>query len=480
MTKKDMKISEYFSLWKQQPELDFVDIYVDKDTPLFIDPWAIRQSWDDFSNLCHSIISSFFSSLLDKIRLGDKSWALDMLWWLGEPSETHLGLSKNSISWAWVWNDKANLIFDALSESEAVQTWFLNDLEDTALLIEWIKEDTISDIVTNLLRYQLIKYTQEQCNIYWINLRLLPSGYYWNDTDNEWQANKEEMLVVNWKKVILVPKFFVRKTLTIDIAQYYNFDVLEFEQALHLDSWSSLCKTLKDWSKRSPSKKSLQEYHPDNKKKYVYNFTKNNPKVLSDFKKKKSDINDVITNALIDDDINTNDIIDSLIESLKKLRSGKKDAYEYEKVTGGIIELVFYPYLFKPEYQFRMIDWLKIVDISYLNSASTWFFSDLAKTNIACREIYFECKNYTWDVKNQELDQLNWRFRDKVSEVWFIVCRDIKNKIDFNKRIQYLTKQSHYILLLEDKDLIQLLEYKKVWKDSEIDNYLNKKLEELI
>lgn len=477
----NITVAEHFWLKKTQAELDFINIYIEKDIPLFLDPWAIRQWGDDFSLLCHSIISSFFEELLNKIRKNDKSWALYMLTWLHEPSETHLWLSKNSISWSWIWVDKANEIFNKLKDSEAVQTWFLNDLEDTALMIEWIKEDNISDIVTNLIRFQLIKYTQEQCNIHWINMRNnTPTWYYWNSKSLEWESSKEDILIINWKKVILVPKLFARKTLAINFSDYYNFEVLDFEQALHLDAWTSLCKTLKSWKKIAPSKKALKDYHPNNKKQFIYEFSKKHPKVLSDYKKKRSELYTSLSNETIVEDFDLRKRVDELIWELKLISTWKKDAYKYENLIVSILEIILYPDLYKPTIQERISDWLKIIDISYENTANHWFFSDITKAKIACRKIYFECKNYSWDLKNPEFDQLNWRFSDKVSEIWFLVCRKVYNKIDFMTRTKYFVGQKHFIIWLEDEDLVLLLNYKADWKSNEIYKFLNQKLNYLI
>jgi hypothetical protein len=74
---------------------------------------------------------------------------------------------------------------------------------------------------------------------------------------------------------------------------------------------------------------------------------------------------------------------------------------------------------------------------------------------------------------------LNWRFSDKICEIWFIVCRKIDNQSKYKSRVDFYTKQQHYIVSLEDKDLILLLNFKKEWKTDEINKYLNWRLNDL-
>ena len=55
-----MKISELFGITKSQHELDFVDVDIDSDTPLFLDPYFIAKN--DFPLVCERKV--IFGSLL--------------------------------------------------------------------------------------------------------------------------------------------------------------------------------------------------------------------------------------------------------------------------------------------------------------------------------------------------------------------------------------------------------------------------------
>lgn len=284
MKKKSITISEKLKLNKEQYELDFVNIYLDKDLPLFIDPWAIRQWNDQVSINSHNLISHFFEYLLDLIKNQDKSNAINILDWLHEPSETNLGLSKKG-KWLAIWKWQANDIYEKLLASKAIKTWLISDLEDTALMIDWIKEDKISDIVTNIIRWELIKYTQNQCILHWINLRKNTiTWFYWDIEKNDWISNRTDMLIIDNKPILLIPKHFVTKNLSINYDNFYNFDILEFEQRRHLDMGSSLCRSIK-WEIKAPFKNVINDEIKVNKKEYIYTFSKDNPEVLEEYKR---------------------------------------------------------------------------------------------------------------------------------------------------------------------------------------------------
>ena len=74
-----------------------------------------------------------------------------------------------------------------------------------------------------------------------------------------------------------------------------------------------------------------------------------------------------------------------------------------------------------------------------------------------------ECKNYSEDPKNPELDQLSGRFSVNSTKFGILVCREITNKNIFIKRCRDLWKQKkELILLLTDIDIINILKEIKI------------------
>jgi len=66
-----MRFSSFFNLGKRQNELDFVDIPLDTDIQLFIDPYALSTRNDRFAIECNNIIVNFFQRVIDDIKNGN-------------------------------------------------------------------------------------------------------------------------------------------------------------------------------------------------------------------------------------------------------------------------------------------------------------------------------------------------------------------------------------------------------------------------
>src|SRR5437879_5680725 len=87
-------VSDFYELGRGQEALDFVDVNVVGDTPVYIDPTAIRLLRTDWTDRCVSLLQDFFSELLNTIRAGQVSRGEHLLQGLREPNETKLGLSQ--------------------------------------------------------------------------------------------------------------------------------------------------------------------------------------------------------------------------------------------------------------------------------------------------------------------------------------------------------------------------------------------------
>jgi hypothetical protein len=68
-TNEDMKtLSEHFGLNRAQAELDFVDVPINGDLGLFVDPFTFTVRDDAWSFACNESVLSFFSAALDCVR----------------------------------------------------------------------------------------------------------------------------------------------------------------------------------------------------------------------------------------------------------------------------------------------------------------------------------------------------------------------------------------------------------------------------
>jgi hypothetical protein len=64
------KFSAAFHLVRSQPELDFVDVSLNTDNQLFVDPFPLSQKADRWSQEAHLTVVTFFQSIIDSIRQG--------------------------------------------------------------------------------------------------------------------------------------------------------------------------------------------------------------------------------------------------------------------------------------------------------------------------------------------------------------------------------------------------------------------------
>jgi hypothetical protein len=483
-----MRFSEYFDLDKKQNELDFVDVPIDTDIPLFIDPFALSKKDDEFSLEASQIVSSFFQEVVDTIRAGNGVLAKRMLAKLSEPNDTHFGLSSGSSRGKGVSGKQSVDLFTALKNSQAVKTGFIHDLQDCELVIPGISEDKISDIVTNLIKVLLISYTYEQCKLLNIPTRSVASSCYWNAIDREWEENYVDLPIVKVdtveSKVILVPKSISRYNLMFNHSRYYHGFVLEYLQRQHIRENSPLVHICKNGAVKVYKKalKARPEYRLT--KEFLYNFSNDHPEVLDSYRDKLSKKR---MYSITDDQIEKRQRkqkyfnVVELISKLQSIGPGPDNATTYHDAIVGILTAIFYPYLTNPHKETPLHDGRKRVDISFINSAESGFFFQITNQGIASLRIFFECKNYSREMGNPELDQMAGRFSPRRGKLGFIVCRSVQDRQLLVQRCRDTANDERgIIIILDDSDIISLLNFRKNNDDHSITAFLNAKLNELI
>lgn len=454
-----MKISDIFNLDAKQSELDFIDIDVEKDTPLFIEPALLSKSRDEWSRDVHDTVKSFFQKFVDYVRQGHLGKARALFNHLHEPNETCLGLSKGKPRGAAIGSINADMLFDSIVRSKAVKSGVVTSLQDFRLFIRNIDKDKISDMITNIIRYQLITYTQEQCKLWNISLREnTATGFFWDLETEQWQQAFDEMLVVNDKKILLVPKSAVSFSKNYTPRKFYDKFLLEYLQYEHVTSNSRLIQERRDGTPYV-TKKSLKEsgYAPYDDD-FLLEFIEKHSDVFEDFKKWITENIKPLNNENISDDRRA-DIAKYLIAKLSSTKTGPNFASKYHRLTVGIIEFLFYPSLSKPRVEQEINTGRKRIDIVFQNSADSGFFYSLPTVHqIPCGYIFLECKNYSKDVKNPELDQLSGRFDINRGRFGILLCRKVNDMKTLLLRCRDTYEQGNGLMLpIVDDDLLQML-----------------------
>ena len=455
--------SEHFALGHSQPELNFVDIDLADDLPVLVDPFAISIYSDELSRRCNDAIVWFFQAAIQAMREGREDQAVQMLGHLSEPNETRLGVSQARPQGRGVSGKQAFDLYRSIANSQAARTGLVTQISECDLFIEGIGPDKISDMTTNIIRDYLIEYTGQQCALHNVATLNTPSGLIFDHERWMWREHYRQLPRYGGQRVILVPKSFVRRNLAFNSQDYLNKHVLEFLQAEHLDARSGLAEVLKNGSLRV-TKKSLKENYPCTKQ-WMAEFTQANPEVLQSYKEimtrlAKAERQKEIDWLNADIAFNEGNFAQALIESLMRIPPGNDHATAYHQLMIGTVECLFWPHLTTPVKEAEINEGRKRIDIMYTNSADGGFFHRMATlANIVAHKVPVECKNYSKDPANPEVDQLAGRFAPNRGRLGFFVYRTTDDRERLIARCRDSAIEGRgFMLPLGDQEIIEMLD----------------------
>ena len=276
------RFSDYFGISKGQSQLDFVDVPLDTDIELYVDPYALHVSPVDWLRSCGDLVANYFDVLIQALKAKDHTRAMSLISNLHEPNETRLGQSKGKPRGRGWGQVQAKQLYDRLSSSKAVSSGKLQDLGDFELLVPGIGSDKISDLAINVIRGELTAYTKEQCDLYGIPTEFVAAGGLWNPEQQRWEGHYAHLPVYENGGVLLVPKVAVRRRLVPDSKEFYDQYVLRFLEAEHLHARDSLVYTLKNGNPKVYLS-DLRAKYPVSKE-FLFDFSEKNPSVLKSYK----------------------------------------------------------------------------------------------------------------------------------------------------------------------------------------------------
>jgi hypothetical protein len=457
-----VRVSDYYKLGRTQPTLDFVDVDVRGDATVFLDPRALRLVRSPWADECVALIQNFFRTVLQAINEGNHKRARSLLQILREPNETHLGLSKGRARGRAIGRQSARDVWQALAKSEAVKSGLLEDLEDTILMVEGIAADIISDIATNIIREPLIRYTQRAAEYYQIALdEQVDSGPMWNPLVREWHSELVALPVTKWGKLLLVPKVIVRRRMDYDVDEYYRHYLLQYLREIELSANTELVHLLRDGRQRVTNKELIAKYGSG--KSAIVRETRRHPEILDQYRKAKRRVyQPPLDHSQIAESEGT-PVPDwaALLHSLKRVPPGRESSTEFERAIESLLTALFYPSLTNPQVQYEIHEGRKRIDITYTNAATEGFFYWLA-LHYSAPQVFVECKNYTRELGNPELDQISGRFSPSRGQFGIIVCRGFQDKQDFVERCRDTANdQRGFIVPVDDASLEQLVTERK-------------------
>jgi hypothetical protein len=350
-------------------------------------------------------------------------------------------------------------LIEALRTSKAVESGYLKDLEDTALLVDGIGRDIVSDITTSVIRAHLIEYTQNQCRFYEMPMEQQHSGPYWDADNKYWDQGIVDLPRAGDNKLILVPKSIVRADLTVDKGKYFRGYLRPYFEQMELEKASSdLVRVLKNKTRKVELGK-LADRIGTNKSAIVVH-TQQFPQALDQY---RNDLdltpNPVLGDAELHDKIKTPRVnVREMLEMIRAIAPGPGGASLYHRAVAKLLTAIFDTYLGNMQIELELHSGIKRVDIRYDNVATDGFFGWLA-THYSSAYVVVECKNYGRDVDNPAFDQLAMRFSPSRGQFGILAVRSIQDRERALARARAAANDGHgYIVVLEDSDLEALVD----------------------
>ena len=260
-----MNFKKYFNITDKEP--DFLDIPIDADLEVFIDPFLIANNKNDkLIDEIYNQVKAFFVKLNKQyIVTNDRLNGLLFLDYLHEPNEYHLGYSASNKG-AAISNIRAREIFDALRNNRFARRGIsvTNEAHNVLLLVTGIGQDIMSDTIANVCRDIFAKFTHEQCIKYGIATQKF-SRHFFNPISQNWETVSFDLpsylgkpIILLPRKIISSPRYYGNSYNQFIAGNYIAKDMLAGKIAVASDG--RYIHTLKDGTRKAVIKRIVEHY----------------------------------------------------------------------------------------------------------------------------------------------------------------------------------------------------------------------------
>lgn len=267
-----MYLSDYIKeSRKGHANFDFVDVQLDSDNRIFIDPVVLEGATDEWSINANRCVQSFFNCLFTALKNNQSDKLFDHA---HEQNATKFGYGNGK-------NGKgktADGLEDALGKLKALVHMIptISKGEDIPVLVEGFAEDCMSDLLTNILHEQLNEFTALQMESRGIPADGTKTFWTWDMIAHTWHQVTKKSWFYNGKELLMVPKWIVRRNYLFKAHQYLYGVIIERMQIEN--GWKDMKKV--DVLNNMPKDKEHWEYET------VIQYTKENPEALDEYHKR--------------------------------------------------------------------------------------------------------------------------------------------------------------------------------------------------
>ncbi len=236
-----MRFTEKFFLPShRQADYDFINIRVDTDNLLFLDPTRFVLNDDIFSKECSKIVQDFFDTIFNLYLANKMSEARKNFSSSGESNEIFLGYTNGFPRGNGNSEESLTNVFNYVHNKGLLTKKVVGRIEDFHIFVPDFGEDLLSDLVASLIKKKLIEFTQEQCEKYGIIMDKKVKMNYWNHTRHSWYTIEAMLPQVNGYAIVLIPKNMAVSKFLYTPSNYWTQVISGWRQKYHKENDTKL------------------------------------------------------------------------------------------------------------------------------------------------------------------------------------------------------------------------------------------------